>query len=433
MIENTDFLNKGEAAWINPRYIPFDYINALLELIISDEDIKDAEERLLRFAPFIMKKFPETRETNGIIESDLVEIPSMQSALSEKYGCEMLGALMLKKDSHLAISGSIKARGGFYEVLKHAEDLALENGLIKTNDSYERFADEDMRAFFSKYTVQVGSTGNLGMSIGIMSEALGFNVTVHMSSDAKQWKKELLRSRGVKVIEYSEDYSKAVAEGRKNSDADKMSYFVDDEKSVNLFLGYAVAANRLQRHLAAKGIKVDENHPLIVYLPAGVGGAPGGIAYGLKRIYKDNVHCFFVEPEQCPSVLLGIATQRFERANVRDCNLSGKTDADGLACASPSSLVTRIMTNLVSGIFTVSDEKLYEMLRMLYKNEGIAVEPSACAGFAGVVCLYNTDELKGYCEAHGLTSERLARSTQIVWATGGKLVPEKIMNEYLKG
>lgn len=41
--------------------------------------------------------------------------------------------------------------------------------------------------------------------------------------------KDMLRSKGVTVIEYADDYGKAVEEGRKNSDTDPMSYFIDDE------------------------------------------------------------------------------------------------------------------------------------------------------------------------------------------------------------
>ena len=82
-------------------------------------------------------------------------------------------------------------------------------------------------------------------------------------------KKDLLRSRGVEVLEYESDYSSAVAQGRKLSDADPMSYFVDDEKSVNLFLGYAVAAGRLQKQMEEQGITVDAQHPLIVWATGG--------------------------------------------------------------------------------------------------------------------------------------------------------------------
>lgn len=426
-----DVAEKKETVWVNPRFLPFEVTDGVCQLVVSDEDIADAEARLARFAPFIMRCFPETRETNGLIESPLADIPKMQKALQETYGVSIPGRLMLKMDSHLAIAGSIKARGGIYEVLKHAEDLATLAGKLRVDEDYAKLADDEMKAFFGQYTVQVGSTGNLGLSIGIMSAALGFKVKVHMSADARQWKKDLLRSKGVEVIEYADDYSKAVAEGRRNSDADPMSYFVDDEKSVNLFLGYAVAAKRLKAQFDEMGIVIDEAHPLIVTIPAGVGGAPGGVAYGLKRVFKDNVHCFLAEPVMCPSVLLGLATQEYEKANVHEFGISGVTEADGLACAAPSGFVTRILQNLVSGDFTVDDYRLYDYLRLLHGTEGKLIEPSSCAAFIGPCMLLQYEASRQYCAEHGLDEKRLANSVQIAWATGGRLVPEEIWKEYL--
>lgn len=417
--------------WINPDYLPVEVTDGLCQLVVPDSAIDDAEARLARFASFIRRRFPETEPTNGLIESPLADIPRMQQALEKEYGCTIPGRLMLKMDSHLAIAGSVKARGGIYEVLKHAEDLAIAAGKLTMEDDYARLDSEEMRNFFRQYTVQVGSTGNLGMSIGIMSAALGFRVKVHMSADAKQWKKDLLRSHGVEVLEYSGDYSKAVAEGRALSDADPMSYFVDDEKSVDLFLGYAVAARRLKKQLDEQGIAVDEAHPLIVYLPTGVGGAPGGVTYGLKRLFKNNVHCFLVEPTLCPSVLLGMATKQYEKANVRDFGLSGRTHADGLACASPSSFVTRVLGNLASGDFTVTDAKLYDYLRLLDSSEGKRIEPSSCAAFVGPCQLLTLEDSRRYCAEQGLTEEALANSVQIAWATGGRLVPAEVWEQYL--
>lgn len=422
---------KEELCWINPYKLPFYLVDSVCQLVVSDDDIADAERRLEKFAPFLMKVFPETADNNGIIESSLVEIPSMQKAITEAYNVKIPGRLFLKMDSHLPIAGSIKARGGIYEVLCHAESLALKNGLITKDDNYVRFAEKELTDFFKQYTIQVGSTGNLGLSIGIMSAVLGFKVKVHMSADAKEWKKEMLRNKGVEVIEYKNDYSHAVAEGRKLSSMDDKSYFVDDEKSIQLLIGYAVAAKRLKAQFDERNIIVDNKHPLIVYLPAGVGGAPGGICYGLKRVFGDDAHCFFVEPTLFPSVLLGIGTQKHEEANVNNYGISGITAADGLACACPSGLVTRLVTNSVSGDFTFRDGVIYDYLRLLNSSEGIRIEPSSCSAFEGVRKLLEYDSTNSYLKENELTDDILANSIQIAWATGGRLVPEADFEEFL--
>ncbi|HHT7191137.1 TPA: D-serine ammonia-lyase [Bacillus cereus] len=416
-----------EVFWINPNIEKYE--TAIKHSPLNEEDVKDAEERLKRFAPYIAKVFPETKETNGIIESPLVRIPAMKQALEKNYKQPILGELLLKCDSHLPISGSIKARGGIYEVLKHAEQLALQHGMPTVEDDYSILDSDTCKEFFAKYSIAVGSTGNLGLSIGIMSAKLGFNVTVHMSADAKQWKKDLLRSKGVNVIEYEADYSKAVEEGRRQADADPSCYFVDDENSHDLFLGYAVAASRLQKQLEELEIVVDEEHPLFVYLPCGVGGGPGGVAFGLKLLYKDNVHCFFAEPTHSPCMLLGLMTGLHDKIAVQDIGIDNVTDADGLAVGRPSGFVGKTMEPFLSGNYTVSDEELYGLLKELADTENIYLEPSALAGMVGPlnVCKVENE----YLQKQQLT-EKVKKGTHIVWGTGGSMVPEDVMDGYYK-
>ena len=425
LIQRDEIIEKiakaEECLWFNPKMKKG--ADAFEGTRLTLADIEDAEKRLERFAPFIMRCFPETIADGGIIESPLREIPAM-----EKLLC-IGGRLMLKMDSHLPIAGSVKARGGIYEILKHTEDIALKNGMLSgLEDGYAKLAEDKCRQVFSRYTVQVGSTGNLGLSIGIMSAAVGYRVKVHMSADAKQWKKDLLRSRGVEVIEYASDYSEAVKQGRMLSDSDPMSYFVDDENSVDLFLGYAVAAKRLKAQLENMNITVDGMHPLFVYIPCGVGGAPGGIAFGLKKLFGDNVHVFFVEPVQAPCMLLGMASGLNGDICVQDVGLTGITHADGLAVGRPSGFVGDVMMGMLAGEITIEDAKLYDYMRGRLDTEGIFIEPSACAAFEGPVRLCAAG--KEYFAAHGIQAV-MDNALHICWATGGSLVPEDIRNEYI--
>ncbi|MEA4901542.1 D-serine ammonia-lyase [Desulfitobacterium sp.] len=431
--ENYPLMRKivsiDEVFWTNSKYEKF--ADAIKKISLSKKDVEEAAERLNRFAPYIAKVFPETQKNHGIIESPIVPIPNMQSKIEETYKQDILGQLLLKCDSHLAISGSIKARGGIYEVLKHAEDLAIENNMLTEKDDYSILDSDEFRKFFSQYSIAVGSTGNLGLSIGIMSAQLGFKVYVHMSADAKQWKKDLLRSKGVTVVEYESDYSKAVEEGRKQAEADPNMYFVDDENLTNLFLGYAVAASRLKRQLEEINVVVDEDHPLFVYLPCGVGGGPGGVSFGLKLVFKDNVHCFFAEPTHSPCMVIGLMTGLHNKVSVQDFGIDNITDADGLAVGRASGFVGKTLENLISGSYTVQDEQLYILLSMLSDSENIQLEPSALAGVYGPIQLFRDEAGQKYIESHNL-KDKINNVSHIAWATGGSMVPKNVMEAYIE-
>lgn len=410
--------------WFNPGATSLK--EAYPHVGLTREEVADASARLLRFAPWLMETFPETRPWQGIIESDLCALPQLQPVLDKRYGHTLAGRLWLKKDSHLPVSGSIKARGGIYEVLAHAEKLALDAGLLTTAGDYLRLSGPACRQLFSQQRIAVGSTGNLGLSIGIISASLGFDVTVHMSADARAWKKQMLRDRGVRVVEYQQDYGVAVAEGRRQAAADPHCFFIDDENSRNLFLGYAVAGERLKQQFAARKITVDADHPLYVYLPCGVGGGPGGVAFGLKLAFGDHVHCIFAEPTHSPCMLLGVHTGLHDGIAVQDLGIDNLTAADGLAVGRASGFVGRAMQRLISAFYTVSDQEMYALLGLMQQHESLALEPSALAGMSGPWRL--SAHLQWLAEQGRGT---LAGATHLVWATGGGMVPEKERAEYL--
>ncbi|MCX7172741.1 MAG: D-serine ammonia-lyase [Proteobacteria bacterium] len=373
-----------------------------------------ADARLRRWGEALSILFPELAAAHGLIESPLLTMTAAQAVT----GASLDGRFLIKADHALPVAGSIKARGGIFEVLVHAENLARKHGVLNAGDNPVGLLQPAVREMFGRHLVSVGSTGNLGLSIGIMAAALGFRAEVHMSHDAKEWKKTRLRKRGVGVVEHRGDYAAAVAAGREAASRSPSAYFVDDENSPNLFLGYAVAALRLKDQLAAAGIAVDAAHPLFVYLPCGVGGAPGGITFGFKHLFGDAVHCFFAEPCASPAMLVRMLSGD-RPLSVYDVGLDNVTEADGLAVAQASELVYALVKSLVSGVYTVADESLFRVLYLLKESQNQQIEPSAAAAFLG---------LRFFDHGEGLAyTKRAAPSaadiTHVFWTTGGSFVP----------
>ncbi|MFC9539738.1 D-serine ammonia-lyase [Lysinibacillus sp. NPDC056959] len=396
--------------------------------LFSMKEVEEAEETLKRFSSYLTIAFPELLKSKGLIESSIQDIALIKKALEKEFDVLIPGQLILKCDHTLPISGSIKARGGIFEVLRHAERLAIASGKLTKEDNYAVLATDDFQSFFQQYTIAVGSTGNLGLSIGIMGKKLGFNVVVHMSSDAKEWKKALLREKGATVIEYVADYSVAVEQGRREAELDPKCHFIDDENSKDLFAGYAVAAKRLKAQFEKTNVTVDETHPLFVYLPCGVGGGPGGVAYGVREIFGEHAHIFFAEPVASPCMTIGLMTGLHDAISVEDIGLDNKTEADGLAVGRASKFVGKVMETYISGCYTVKDEELFKSLAITMEVEELFLEPSAHAGMFGPIQLMKNGQ--SYLEKHDLVN-KMEQATHLVWATGGSMVPVEMREEYM--
>src|SRR5699024_7185646 len=143
----TDIVRLKPTLWLNPHQIN---LEETVEYPLNKQDIEEAESLWRRFAPFFKKEFPETRYLHGIIESPLTRIDHMKDKLNKTQTSSLEGNLYLKEDNALSIAGSIKARGGFFEVLHYAENLALDANLITHQDNYEAFSSEKFTSFFNQ-------------------------------------------------------------------------------------------------------------------------------------------------------------------------------------------------------------------------------------------------------------------------------------------
>lgn len=364
-------------------------------------DVEDARRRFERFAPALRRLFP-SGDWDGLIASPLIALPDNGGR-----------PLWVKCDHALPIAGSVKARGGIHEVLKYVESIARSHGVNPdTPDFADRLLDPSLRQALASHQLLVGSTGNLGYGVGVAARAFGLAVEVHMSSDAKHWKKERLRSFGVTVVEHDGDFTEAVAEARRSAASRAACHFVDDENSRDLLSGYAVAARELAVQLDEGGLHPSPDTPLVVYIPCGVGGAAGGIALGLKAIYGAAVHVVVVEP--LASACMMAARLNGNRAvSIYRYGRDNRTIADGLAVPCASQLVLDVAAACIDAAVAIGDEAMTDWARRMWKEAGLKLEPSAAAGFTA------RDPFRSvYGRANG-------QMTELVWTTGGQLMPDE--------
>lgn len=391
----------NESVWLRTGISGSDAVSPL----VSPFEVREAADRFARFAPLLGRLF-HSEGWDGRIKSPLLDGPEGSGWL-------------IKGDHNLPVTGSIKARGGIHALLCIVEKIAQADDL-----PLERLTEAAGRALLSRHTVIVASTGNLGYSIGIFARAFGLAAEIHMSSDAKGWKKDRLRDIGARVVEHDCDYSETLDRARAAATCER-AWLVDDERCRDLLTGYAVAGEELADQLAARRIVVDSSRPLIVYLPCGVGGAPGGITHGLKRRFGRDVVTVFVEPSASPCMLVALASGRGADVSVYDYGCDNDTIADGLAVPRASELVLEAVGDAIDAAVAVPDSAMIEWVGKAWRSVGIRLEPSAAAALAAF------DPLRKALAENSAWPD-LGNATHLFWATGGSRLPDSEFNALLE-
>lgn len=365
---------------------------------INPGAVAAARDRAVRFRPALAALFRQAG-WNGAIASDLVAYPDVGGA-----------RILVKADHDLPVTGSIKARGGVYELLCRIEEIGLREGLLPADD-YAVLTEPAAAERFARYTVSVASTGNLGFSIGLVARAFGLHARVHMSADAKAWKKERLIKLGAVVVEHPCDFNQAVDLARVEALRDG-HIFIDDTSSAELLLGYSLAADEVLAQLEEAGVAPSLAQPLVVYLPCGVGGAPGGVTYGLRQRLGEALVTVFVEPVASACMMTALAFGNGAPMPVYALGLSNDTVADGLAVATASPLVLEAVGDDIDHIMALPDSAMLEWVRLAWRARGFRLEPSAAAALAAIEPLL-------------AARPALAGAVHVAWTTGGSMQPDE--------
>ncbi|WP_209300523.1 hypothetical protein [Lentibacillus salicampi] len=113
-----DITDLNPVFWMNPNLKKVSEAS----LPLTRDDMEEAELLWQRFAPFLKNEFPETNETNGVIESPLRQISHMK-----KNDLPMMaGEFYLKCDHELPIAGSVKARSLGQKYFKKSRFISLQ-------------------------------------------------------------------------------------------------------------------------------------------------------------------------------------------------------------------------------------------------------------------------------------------------------------------
>jgi threonine dehydratase len=212
------------------------------------------------------------------------------------------------------------------------------------------------------------SAGNFGQGVAYAGTRAGLTVKVVAATTASPLKLDAMRRFGAEVILHGHDFDAAKLHAAELA-RQTGGYFLEDGREPAIAEGAGtIAVELLQAPM----------RPAALYVPVGNGSLICGIAAWVKA-HAPEIRIVGICPEGAPSMLRSWREGRVVTTERAD------TIADGLAVRLPVDEAVAYMRTCVDDVVPVSDARMKEAMRLLFRHAGLAIEPSGAAGIAAIM------------------------------------------------
>lgn len=218
------------------------------------------------------------------------------------------------------------------------------------------------------------SAGNFGQGVAYAGTRAGLTVNVVAATTANPLKLEAMRNFGAEVILHGHDFDAAKLHAASLA-KERGGYFLEDGCEPAIAEGAGTIAMELLQ---------SATRPTAIYVPVGNGSLICGIAAWIKA-KAPAIKVIGVCPDAAPSMMQSWRDGRVVTTE------TANTIADGLAVRLPVAEAVAFMRSHVDDVVLVSDARMKEAMRLLFRHAGLAIEPSGTAGIAAIMDAPRTD------------------------------------------
>ncbi len=212
------------------------------------------------------------------------------------------------------------------------------------------------------------SAGNFGQAMAFSCRKRGLDLTVYASLNANPLKVGRMRALGADVPLHGSDFDEAKDEARRVA-RERGARFVEDGFDAETLEGAAT--------MALEWLRFPE--PLDALLvPLGNGAMFNGVA-GVIKQRSPGTRMVAVQAAGAPAMVESWRTGRLVSHDRVD------TVADGIGVRVPVPQALEDMDGLADDAALVSEDALFEAMRLLHRHAGVVAEPSGVAGLAALV------------------------------------------------